>query len=71
MRIYKNSKKIDHVKLQEKRLIKTNNYGALRKNIADYFMLSKDSDHIRQRSGIKTRVVLAVRVFRFFHKLLT
>ena len=51
--------------------IKTDNHGALRKIIADYFMISKYIDHICQCSGIEMRVVLVVKVFRFFHTLLT
>ena len=33
-------------------LMKTDNHGALRNIVVDYFVLSNDIDHIRQRSGI-------------------
>ena len=33
-------------------LMKTDNHGAPRKIVADYFMLSNDIDNIRQRSGV-------------------
>ena len=44
--------KIDHVKLQENGVMKTDNHGALWKIIAYYFMLSNDIYHICQHSGI-------------------
>ena len=37
---------------KENRLMKSDNHGALRNIVADYFMLSNDIDHICQRSDI-------------------
>ena len=52
-------------------LIKTDNHGELKKLVADDSIISKDVYHIRQHSGIETRVALVFRVFRFCHNLLT